>query len=89
MHEYHSQHRVLTIYSYTSFAVFLAKHVGKHSFSSGTFYVAFRRGTNSYNPGQLEPMQRPSKNNECNSKHKQIGQLSLDVSQLVGCDTWE
>jgi len=40
MHEYHSQHRVLTIYSYTSFAIFLAKHVGKHS--SGTFYVAFR-----------------------------------------------
>jgi len=28
MHEYHSQHRVVTIQcSYTSFAVFLAKHV--------------------------------------------------------------
>jgi len=31
--------------SYTSFAVFLAKHVGKHS--SGTFYVAFQ------DPGQI------------------------------------
>jgi len=31
---------VYTYYSYTSFAVFLAKHVGKHF--SGTFYVAFR-----------------------------------------------
>jgi len=46
MHEYHSQHRVVTTYySYTSLAVFLAKHVGKHS--SGTFYVAFR------DPGQI------------------------------------
>jgi len=45
MHEYHSQHRILTIYSYTSFAVFLAKHVGKPS--SGTFYVVFR------DPGQI------------------------------------
>jgi len=44
MHEYHSQHRVVTT-SNTSFAVFLAKHVGKHS--SGTFYVAFR------DPGQI------------------------------------
>jgi len=46
MHEYHSQHRVVTTYfSYTSFAVFWAKHVGKHS--SGTFYVVFR------DPGQI------------------------------------
>jgi len=46
MHEYHSQHRVVTTYySYTSLAVFLAKHVGKHS--SRTFYVAFR------DPGQI------------------------------------
>jgi len=46
MHEYHSQYRVVTTYySYTSFVVFLAKHVGNHS--SGTFYVAFR------DPGQI------------------------------------
>jgi len=50
MHEYHSQHRVVTYYSYTSFVVFLAKHVGKHS--SGTFYVAFR------DPGQILGLSR-------------------------------
>jgi len=46
MHEYHSQHHVVTTYyGYTSFVVFLAEHIGKHS--SGTFYVAFR------DPGQI------------------------------------
>jgi len=44
MHEYHSQHRVLTIAT-LPLRVFLAKHVGKHS--SGTFHVAFR------DPGQI------------------------------------
>ena len=36
MHEYHSQHRVVTIATLP----LLVKHLGKHS--SGTFYVAFR-----------------------------------------------